>query len=65
MSASGSARGRKRKNVAGHRYDPGWEHGIEVDAASKKVSRRMTRPKLLPGKFWSQPAIVPPMEIPF
>ncbi|XP_028126839.1 uncharacterized protein LOC114323430 isoform X1 [Camellia sinensis] len=37
MSASGSGRGRKRKNVAGLRFDPGWEHGIEVDAASKKV----------------------------
>ncbi|XP_028126841.1 uncharacterized protein LOC114323430 isoform X3 [Camellia sinensis] len=36
MSASGSGRGRKRKNVAGLRFDPGWEHGIEVDAASKK-----------------------------
>ncbi|GMP41086.1 hypothetical protein CsSME_00011301 [Camellia sinensis var. sinensis] len=37
MSASGSGRGRKRKNVAGNRTDPGWEHGIEIDAATKKV----------------------------
>ena len=37
MLASCSRRWRMRKNVAGHRSDPSWEHGIEVDAASKKV----------------------------
>ncbi|XP_028100177.1 uncharacterized protein LOC114299600 [Camellia sinensis] len=37
MSASGSGRGRKRKNVVGLRSDPSREHGIEVDATSKKV----------------------------
>ncbi|XP_028088338.1 uncharacterized protein LOC114288921 [Camellia sinensis] len=37
MSASGSGRVRKRKNVAGHRSDPGWKHSIEVDVASKKT----------------------------
>lgn len=28
---------RKRKNAAGNRSDPGWEHGIEVNKALKRV----------------------------
>ncbi|GMP49858.1 hypothetical protein CsSME_00016689 [Camellia sinensis var. sinensis] len=28
------------------------------------VSRHVTKPKLIPGKFWSQPSVVPPVERP-
>ncbi|CAL5412836.1 unnamed protein product [Camellia sinensis] len=48
MSASGSGRGRKRKNAVGHRSDPGWEHDIEVDAASKKLSGSEEEPEPKP-----------------
>ena len=39
MSASGSRKG-KRKNAAGQRLDPGWEHGIDIDPNSRKVKCR-------------------------
>lgn len=28
---------RKRKNAAGNRSDPGWEHGTEIDSKLKTV----------------------------
>lgn len=27
----------KRKNVAGNRSDPSWEHGIDIDSKKKLV----------------------------
>ncbi|KAH9616194.1 hypothetical protein KSS87_018483, partial [Heliosperma pusillum] len=36
MSSSASSK-IERKNAPGNRSDPGWEHGTEVDGASKKV----------------------------
>jgi hypothetical protein len=30
----------KSKNAPGNRSDPGWEHGIEVDNAKRKVKCR-------------------------
>ncbi|CAL5414699.1 unnamed protein product [Camellia sinensis] len=58
MSASGSGRGRKRKNVAGNRTDPGWEHGIEIDAATKKVQYKycnVTRSGECYDPVWKSP----------
>ena len=37
MSSSGSTSAKKRKNAAGNRSDPGWEHGTQVDNDTKKV----------------------------
>lgn len=36
-AATGSSRGRGRKNLPGNRTDPGWKHGLDVMGNGKKV----------------------------